>query len=332
MARRTIVDPRFPTRVRELRHERGLSLRDLAGAAYIGKSTLSEIENGHHAPCPETALHLDRALDAAGELAAMVTMAPEPDPEHQARVQYVVSQPMRLDRKAVDALGEVLAAHRRLDDVLDAQMLLSAADAEWRTVSQLADQARGPAVAEMRRLAATWTQYYGWLLAEARRDADAVRVLIEAGEQADAVDDGQLASQVENFRGYLERQRGNPRGIVRHFIAAYHTPGSSILQRVGDAAQAAHGFALLGDRSRAEQLLGEASDLTESADGVPAPEIAYWLSPGFTRMGIGLVWLALGDNTRAADHLRSGLESLPAGFADAEWAQEYRTALDEAVR
>lgn len=328
--RRTIVDPRFPTRLRELRQARELSLRDLAAAAYIGKSTLSEIENGHCAPSVETAQHLDRALDAAGELAAMVIAAPEP--EDQARVQYVINRPLRLDRAAVDALAGVLTAHRHLDDVLDARMLLSAADAEWRTITQLADQARGPAVDELRRTAAVWTQFYGWLLAEARHDADAVRVLVEAGEQADAIDSGVLAAQVENFRGYLERQRGNPRGIVRHFIAAYHTPGANPLQRIGDAAQAAHGYALLGDRSAAVQLLGEASDLTETADGVTPPDIAYWLSPGFTRMGIGLVWLALGDSVRAADHLRSGLDSLPAGYADAEWAAEYRAALEEAVR
>lgn len=332
MTRRPIVDPRFPTRLREFRQQREMSLRDLAAAAYIGKSTLSELENGRCAPRLETAQHLDRALAAGGQLAAMVVATPEPEPEHLARVEYVIARPMRLDHAAVNALNGVLTAHRHLDDVLDARMLLTAAEAEWRTMSQLAQQGRGPAVDELRRVAAIWTQFYGWLLAEARHDADAVRMLTEAGEQADAVDDGALAAQVENFRGFLERQRGNPRGIVRHFLSAYHTPGANALQRIGDAAQAAHGYALLGDRHEAERLLAEASDLTEAADGVSPPEIAYWLSPGFTRMGIGLVWLALGDRTRAADHLRSGLASLPVGHADAEWAEEYRSALEDAVR
>lgn len=329
---RTLVDPRFPGRLRELRQARDLSLRDLAAAAYLGKSTLSELENGRCAPSVETAAHLDHALNAAGELAAMVVAAPEPDPEQHARVQYVINRPLRLDRPAVDALAGVLTAHRHLDDVLDARMLLAGAEVEWHTIGQLADQARGPAVDELRRVAAIWTQYYGWLLAEARHDAEAVRVLVEAGEQADAVEDGVLAAQVENFRGYLERQRRNPRGIVRHFLGAYHTPGAHPLQRVGDAAQAAHGYALLGDRQRAEQLLGEASDLTEEAEGVTAPDIAYWLSPGFTRMGIGLVYAAMGDQVRAANHLRSGLDSLPAVQREAEWAAEYREALAEAVR
>jgi len=329
---RPIVDPRFPGRLRALRGERGLSLRELAAAAYVGKSTLSELENGVTGPSVEMAGHLDRALDAAGELAGMVTPAPEPEPEQAERVRYVLTRPAALDRPAVEALAGVLAAHRRLDDVIDSRLLLPAAEAEWRTVASLADQAGGPAADELRRVAATWTQFHGWLLAEARRDAAAVRVLVEAAEQADAVDDGVLAAQVENFRGYLERQRGNPRGIVRHFVAAYHTPGANVLQRVGDAVQAAHGYALLGDQAEAVRLLGEASDLTERADGQPAPEAAYWLSPQFSRMGIGLAHLAMGDRGRAADQLRAGLESLPDGQAEAEWAAEYRDALAEAVR
>lgn len=72
MARRT-VDPRFAARLRELRTQRGLSLARLAAAAYVGKSTLSDLETGKSTPTVETAQALDRALAADGELAAMVT-------------------------------------------------------------------------------------------------------------------------------------------------------------------------------------------------------------------------------------------------------------------
>lgn len=72
MARRN-VDPRFAARLRELRTQRGLSLARLAASAYLGKSTLSDLETGKSQPTVETAQALDRALDAGGELAAMVT-------------------------------------------------------------------------------------------------------------------------------------------------------------------------------------------------------------------------------------------------------------------
>ncbi|WP_433528633.1 hypothetical protein ACQPYA_20060 [Micromonospora sp. CA-263727] len=184
----------------------------------------------------------------------------------------------------------------------------------------------GPHAAALHEVVAEWTQFVGWLHAEARNDGEAVRVLIEAANQADAVDSGPLAAQVENFRGYLERQRDNPRGIVRHFPAAYHTPGATALQRVGDAVQAAHGYALLDDRDAAVRLLGEASDLTEAAEAEQAPVHAYWLTPTFSRMGLGLAYLALGDHAAGIDNLRAGLAGLPSDQRDAEWTQEYRHA------
>jgi transcriptional regulator with XRE-family HTH domain len=96
MPRRTIVDPRFPARLRQLRTDRGLSLRDLVRLTYFGKSTLSELENGRKSPSAETAHHLDRALDAGGELAGMVTDAPDvTTPEDDARLSYKIGRPAR---------------------------------------------------------------------------------------------------------------------------------------------------------------------------------------------------------------------------------------------
>ena len=206
-------------------------------------------------------------------------------------------------------------------------MLLPGAARQWRTIQRLAVDARGPHTPGLHLVAAEWTQFLGWLHAEARNDREAVRLLVEAADQADRVDSGPLAAQAENFRGYLARQQGNPRGIVRHFLAAYHTPGASLLQRVGDAVQAAHGYALLGDRPAAVRLLGEASDLTTAAEAGPPPSAAYWLSPTFSWMGLGLAYLALGDTHAGAENLRAGLAGLPDDQQHAEWAGEYRAAL-----
>lgn len=329
MARRAVVDLRFPARLRQLRVERGLSLRDLSRAAYVGKSTISELENAQASPSAEMAAHLDRVLEAGGELASLVTQIPV-DPEAEERIAYAVARPARLDRAAVRAFAGVLAAERRLDDAVVAHALLPSVESQWGIVLTLAQDARGPYAGGLRAVVAEWTQFVGWLHAEARHDAKAVRILIEAARQADAVDDGVLAAQAENFRGYLERQRRNPRGIVRHFRAAYHTRGASVLQRIGDAVQAAYGLALLGDRQSAERLLAEASNMSDAVDGQPAPVAAYWLSPMFHRLSIGLAHLGLENHTEAADNLRAGLAGLPPGSADAEWAAEYRDALVEA--
>ncbi|MCZ7422507.1 helix-turn-helix domain-containing protein [Verrucosispora sp. WMMA2121] len=325
---RTIVDPRFPAELARLRRVRGLSLRDLARLAYVGKSYVHDLETGRTRPSRELAAHLDDTLQAGGTLAAMVVDAPTvTTPDDDDRLAYVLAEPTRLDAAAVRLLAEVLAAQRRLDDVLPAPVTLPAMVAQWSTMQQLAERAAGPYAGQLHEVVAEWTQFVGWLHAEARNDGEAIQVLIEAARQADAVDSGPLAAQVENFRGYVERQRGNPRGIVRHFLTAYHTPGATALQRVGDAVQAAHGFALLGDRHSAVGLLGEASDLTEAAEREQAPVLAYWLTPTFSRMGLGLAYLALGDTSAGIDNLRVGLAGLPPDQRDAAWTQEYRQAL-----
>ncbi|WP_091090069.1 helix-turn-helix domain-containing protein [Micromonospora nigra] len=324
----TIVDPRFPAELRRHRQARGLSLRDLARLGHVGKSCIHDLESGTTRPSRQIADHLDRILNADGALTALVVDAPAVTTgDDQQRLAYVHAEPTRLDAATVRILADVLAAQRRLDDVLPAPTTLPSMVAQWHTVQQLAAHAGGPHAAALHEVAAEWTQFVGWLHASARNDGEAVRVLTEAATQADAVDNGPMAAQVENFRGYLERQRGNPRGIVRHFLAAYQTPGATALQRVGDAVQAAHGYALLGDRAAAVRLLGEASDLTDAAEAERAPVLAYWLTPTFSRMGLGLAYLALGDRAAGVDNLRAGLGSLPEDQQDATWTHEYREAL-----
>ncbi|GAB3156246.1 hypothetical protein GCM10027290_53830 [Micromonospora sonneratiae] len=324
----TIVDPRWKSTLARLRHEQGLSLRELARQVHYSKSHLCDLEKGRIQPTIEAAEALDAALQANGTLTALVVdTALFTTPDDDQRIAHAISNPARLDAQTVTLLADILAAQRRLDDAVPVAMLLPWAVPQWRTVQDLAESARGPHAPAIRAVAAESTQFVGWLYAEGQRHTDAVRMLVDAASQADAVDCGILAAQAANFRGYVERQRGNPRGIVSHFLTAYHTPGATPLQRVGDAAQAAHGYALLGDRAAAHRLLGDASDLTTTAADTTPPSTAYWLSATFGRMNLGLAYLGLGDRTAAADNLRAGLSGLPADQRDAEWTAEYRAAL-----
>ncbi|GAA0361072.1 hypothetical protein GCM10010151_58690 [Actinoallomurus spadix] len=164
----------------------------------------------------------------------------------------------------------------------------------------------------------------------ARNDAAAAHTLTEAEEMADDIHDGTLAAQAANFKGYLARRQNRPRGIVRHFLAAYHTPGAHPAQRLGDAVQAAQGYALLGEKAAARRLLTEAAALEDQANRHSPPGTAYWLTPDFQHVNIGLALLALGEYPDAAEHLAAGLASLPSDQQDAEWTREYRDALAEA--
>lgn len=326
---RPYVHPSFPTVLRELREQRHLSLRELARTAYLAKSTLSMLEAGQRRPSIDTAHTLDAALGAQGGLARLVHAPPQPAQEPLDRIRGALTRPRALDELTVSAFADVLAAQRRLDDTLGPHLLLPTIAAQHTTLLTLAHEARGPAATALHTVAAEWTQFHGWLHAEARNDTRAAALLDEAVTQAAHLGHGALTAQARNFRGYVERQRRNPRGMVRHFTAAYDTPGASTLQRVGDAAQAAHGHGLLGDTRTAARLLGEASDLLTTADDNDPPSTAYWLSPTFSRLNIGLAYTGLGLMREAADQLRTGLAGLPPEWHNATWAAEYRRALDD---
>ncbi|MCY9786771.1 helix-turn-helix transcriptional regulator [Nocardiopsis sp. EMB25] len=317
----------FAARARAALAERGISLRAAAKAVPVDPGHLSRVLSGKRPPSPHIAQALDRLVGADGALAELAATLTDDD---RGRIAHSLANPTRLDAGTVRALADVLAAQRRLDDTLSATAMLTPTQAQWESVERLARDARGPHADALHEVAAEWVQFVGWLHAEARNDAEAVRWLTEAEERADDVDSGELAAQALNFRGYLARQQGRPRAVVRWFLAAYLTPGAAPLQRVGDGVQAAHGYALLGEHDAARRLLGEASKLADDAADTLPPETAYWLSPTFSRMGIGLAHLALGDHAEAATNLRAGLDGLPPEQRDAEWAEEYREALDEA--
>lgn len=326
--RRPIVDKRFAAELRRLLTAHGTSFRGLAARTHYSSSYIHDLAAAQRWPTPETAQRLDAALGAGGRLAALVIPAPEPTAEHAERVEYVLAHPTRLDATAVAELAGVLAAYRRLDDATDARVLLPAAQAQWQTVSRLAVEARGPHAPDLHRAVAEWTQFMGWLLAEDRSDdAHAALVLDQAHDEAVELDDGPLAAQAADFRAYLARLRQQWRPAARWSRIAADTPGATNLQRAQNLSHAAYSLARVDERREAAELLGQARDLTAADE--PQPDTVYWLSPGFIRLGIGLALHGIGDRQGAAEQLHAGLDGLPEGWAEAEWAVEYRQALDQ---
>ncbi|MEO3750350.1 hypothetical protein [Streptomyces sp. B6B3] len=64
---------------------------------------------------------------------------------------------------------------------------------------------------------------------------------------------------------------------------------------------------------------------------MPPPATAYWPTPEFNRLNMGLCTLALKRYDEAADHLTFGLAALPDDLRDALWTREHREALRRAV-
>ncbi|MQA27840.1 MAG: helix-turn-helix domain-containing protein [Micromonosporaceae bacterium] len=110
MPRRAVVDPRFAAELRRLRQERNLSLRDLAGRAYVAKSTISELENGSKSPTLATTRALDKALSAGDVLVGMVSETSRPATPEPADDDGDEEQALELARRvaATDVGAETL--------------------------------------------------------------------------------------------------------------------------------------------------------------------------------------------------------------------------------
>ncbi|MET7989864.1 helix-turn-helix transcriptional regulator [Amycolatopsis sp. NPDC005232] len=313
-----------------LRKAARLSQTALAQRVHVSQSSLSRYESGLQEIDEQTVARLDEVLDAGGELLELwspLDTGPLNSDQRDA-IAYSVKHPERIDAEAVRALADSLAAQRRLDDVIGPEPMIPATLAQADMVTGLLRATGGPIRRELAAVASEHVQFAGWLRAEARQDSEAVRLLTEAEDLADEADDGTLAAQAANFKGYLARQQGRPRAMVRWFLAAYGTPGAHPSQRIGDAIQAAQGYARLGERDTALRLLDDADDMVDAA-GDP-PETAYWLTPTFHRLNSGLAHLALGDYAVAVDHLETGLGNLPDDQQGAEWTNEYRAGLEQA--
>ncbi|OUD02727.1 helix-turn-helix domain-containing protein [Streptomyces swartbergensis] len=316
----------FADLARHALRDAGYSMKAAARAINYDPAYLSRVLNGKQQPSLKLAISLDDLLGTGGALAGTLL-----NPDEASRVSRSAANPSRLDSGTVDALAGVLAAYRRLDDTLRPKSVIPATLTQMNEVIRLLKGARGPQRERLAEVASEYVQFGGWLLAQDRRDAKAVQLLNQAVELADEVGNGTLAAQALNFRGYLARQQGRPEGVARWYTAAAFTPGAHPAQRLGDMLQAAAGLAELGQRDDALTLVENAERLTDTAAAIPPPETAYWLTPEFNRLNMGLANLGLARYADAVDHISAGLEGLPEDLKDAPWTWEHRNALKRAL-
>uniref|UniRef100_A0AAU2VT83 Helix-turn-helix domain-containing protein n=1 Tax=Streptomyces sp. NBC_00008 TaxID=2903610 RepID=A0AAU2VT83_9ACTN len=316
----------FPDLARRALRDAGYSMKAAAREMHYDPSYLSRVLNGKQSPSGNLALALDSLVGAGGALAGTLL-----DDDDASRVERSAANPSRLDAGTVDALAGVLAAYRRLDDTAQPSSVIPATMAQMREVLRMLKEARGPQRDRLSDVASEWVQFSGWLFAQTSEHKEGVRLLNDAVDLADETGNGTLAAQALNFKGYVARQQGRPQGIARWFGAAANTPGAHPAQRIGDYLQAAAGLAELQEQDAALRMVDDAEKLMDAAAKLPPPDTAYWLTPAFNRLNMGLCTLALGRYSEAADHLRTGLAGLPDELRDAPWSWEHKDALRRAV-
>jgi transcriptional regulator with XRE-family HTH domain len=321
-----VVDPRFPHRLRELRQQRGLSLRDLAKKVFFGKSYVHNLETGDATPSLEAAQRLDEALRTGGELAGMlyeVNRALTTDDDD--RLAYAIAHPRRTDASVIESLSTMLSHQRRLEDSIGSTLLIGPVLAQLAAIERLVDQA--PDNDQRRDLvdvAAQWAHFAGWLCTTTGDHAAGRAWYLRAMEWASEAGNADMVATTLSMRGHLAWTRGQVRAMVELSRAAAWQPASLGVRALA-VQQEGRGLAMLGDGPHSDDRLDEAEEMAATTAGRPEsqPSWLYFYDPAYFALQRGLAQLYLGRYERAAELFVHGLKQLPADVRGSDWIGWY---------
>lgn len=252
------------------------------------------------------------------------------------RLTFAACHPRRVDAATVDALADVLAATRHIEDQIGSAGVLPSVQAHRGLAATLLAEARSPIRDRLGSLTGDLHQYLGWLLAETGHHEQARVELDTALSLGVEFDDPDLTSLALSFKGHLAWMVGNPHAVIALSGAARRDTRVFIAQHAYNAHQQARGWAMAGERGEVDRALAHADTLVERAvtRQADAPPNQYWYSCGFFTLQRGLTWHTLGDTrvaARAATELINGRHQLPVAERDSEWAATFTVAAAEAL-
>lgn len=320
---RVIVDPSWPSALRRHRTAYGISLRQLAPLVLSSRGHLHDLETGRRQPTADLAARLDDALDAGGQLAALVK--PAPIPPDAERVIYVAEQPRRLDAATLDAFTDLLASQRRLEDAIGAAAVIDLARSHLRLLTDLLRDARCAFRPRLMDLSGQWAQWVGWLHTADGNERAAARWLSQALEWATEAGNPVMIATILSFRGHLAEGQGRIGDMIGLSQAARrdHTVYPGL--RAYCAGQEARGLAM-ADASAREcfALLAELRDLAAEQETLPLAPSGYWYTPDFFLIQQGIVLRHLAEADRryadtAVAALSAGIAQTAAEAQDADW-------------
>jgi transcriptional regulator with XRE-family HTH domain len=326
----------FAGTMRALMTERGMSGQALARQVPCDPSLISRVSNGQQRPSRRLAELIDSALEAGGQLAALLP-AREPwqvparlSADDAWRLELVAGSPSRVDSVALASLADVLAAQRLLEDRIGSVPLLLSADAHHEVVLRVA--AAAPARLRVRALdlAAQYGYFRGWLHESAGHLRHAGRLYDAALGQAAETGSVSLVSELISMKGHAAWQAGVMHDVIRLSQAARRDAGAFPGQHAIAALQEARAHAALGDARTATALADMAAEACAraAARADERPPWLYYHSPALFACESGRVWLHLSAHDKrhagkALGYLSSGVAALDADARQSEWGGSY---------
>jgi transcriptional regulator with XRE-family HTH domain len=297
-----------------LMDERDISGRALARRCNCDQSLISRYRSGKVEPSLTMAKLLDAALDAGGVLVELADPGRRAllkgglvaggllaiGPEAASVLTWAQRHPPQVDRHAVDALTELLAAQRRADDALGSAAMVRPALAHLSVVENLVRQSRGPVRPALLNVAQQWAQFGGWLC---RNATDYAAADIHIGHSlgwAEEIGDSTMISTALTNRSEIAVYCGEPGATVGLAQAAQRDKRASPGQRAHGAQFEARGHAMTGDSDAAERKLGEAQEFAAELAEQPGElrPWSYWMTPEFFRNEEGITCTYLAADPR----------------------------------
>ena len=339
MRRRVAVDPHFGARLRELRKQRQLSLRELADLAHHGKSYVGELEIGQKQPTVDVAANLDRALGANGELARMVTDATDGlwTPDDEDRMLYVVRNPRHIDTATIESLQEILAHQRRLEDTIGSAPLVMPVTSQVAMLENLVEEAPdNDRKLKLLDAASQWAQFSAWLATTTGNHAEGRIRYLRAMEWATEAGNPHMVATALSMRGHLAWIQGKYRSMIELSKAAAWQPASLAVRALA-VQQEGRGLALTGDAEGSDSKMEQADEMVlEAAEHPEAqPPWLYFYDPIYLRLQRGLAQVYLGEHDRnryeqAVSLLTRALDDLPPDIRRSDWVGWYVAQLAKA--
>jgi tetratricopeptide (TPR) repeat protein len=288
---------------------------------------LGKLERGQvRRPGPMVRAALCAVLDASE---ADLGLVPARDAD---RVAQALSGAVRTDSRALQAIADVLASVRRLEDATGAGQVLGTVQSQRAMVARLAENSRGPVRAEAVGLLSELEQYLGWLSIPLERWDDSRKHLDRASVLALEADDPERLAMALSFGAYRNLRRGDLRTAEALNEAAGRDDRVNAGLRTYTEFQRAEVLAKDGQKSDSLKSLSKADGLVDQLPTNPdsLPASGYWYVPSFFHGQRAFVLYALGDHQAAARTAREAIEALPDDWRDAEWAGRRRALADMA--
>lgn len=164
-----------------------------------------------------------------------------------------------------------LRSHWQADRSLGPHVLLDTVVPQCRTVLAAVDATRGRLHRDLLELAAAFTGFVGWLYQDAGDLQSCSRWLGETLDVAHRAADPQLVAYALTSKAMLLADIGDGGGAVELAEAALSAPALAPKARVMAMQQAAHGYAIAGDRASVDWLLDEMAEQLASIEGDEHP-------------------------------------------------------------